>query len=321
MLLRHEASERERALLEAVQAALLPPVPPPVEGLSIGVSFESATDMARLGGDFYDVLDLGDPGVLILVGDACGNGVKAAATAAQARYALEAHASRSSDPASFMGMTNESLLRLLPPEQYVTAVACLIDRRSRSVTTCLAGHPPPLRLQAGDGARSLGAESAVLGEAPGDTRNGKTPETEAGAPETGGGSAGTGGGSAGTGGGNTGTEIDAPPNAPLGLFAGLSFKEKTESLARGDVLLIYTDGVTDSRRGNALFGSEGVTRTVESLSADSPGVIDDPEHVAQSVRSAASGYHDPSFPGDDRLVMAIRLDDAGEGQTEGEGEG
>ncbi len=277
ILLRHEASERERALLEAVQSALLPPVPPSVGGLSIGVSFESATDMARLGGDFYDVLDLGDPGVLVLVGDASGNGVKAAATAAKARYALEAHASRSSDPASFMGMTNESLLRLLPPEEYVTAVACLVDRRSRSVTTCLAGHPSPLHLQVEEGAGDLGPRSGVPG----------------GEPDL------------------PGTEIDAPPNAPLGLFPGLSYQEKTEGLAHGDVLLLYTDGVTDSRRGSAPFGPDGVARIVGSLADDAGRTSADPDHIARTVRSAASGYHDPSLPGDDRLVLAIRLDGAG----------
>ncbi len=266
ILLRHEASEREHALLEAVQSALLPPVPPTVEGLSVGVSFESATEMARLGGDFYDVLDLGDAGVLILVGDASGKGVGAAASAARARYALEAHASLSSDPASFMGMTNESLLRLLPPEQFVTAVACLVDRRSGHVTTCLAGHPSPLRLTAGD-------------------------ESD-----------------------NPGTEVDAPPNAPLGLFADFRFEEKTDRLTQGDVLLIYTDGVTDSRRGTAFFGSEGVIRILKSLhhevraDAPHPETLAHSEHIARTVRSAAAGYHDPSLPGDDRLVMAIRLD-------------
>lgn len=266
ILLRHEAWEREHALLEAVQTALLPPVPPAVEGLSIGVSFESATDMARLGGDFYDVLDLGDAGVLILVGDASGKGVGAAAIAAQARHAMEAHASLSSDPASFVAMTNESLLRLLPPEQYVTAVACLVDKRSGCTTTCLAGHPSPLRL-------TIAEETGVRG-----------------------------------------TEIDAPPNAPLGLFAGLRFKEKAEKLARGDVLLIYTDGVTDSRRGTDFLGSEGVIRILQSLHHQAPGeevrleAIPRPDDIARDVRRAAAAYHDPSLPGDDRLVMAIRLD-------------
>ncbi len=290
ILLRHEASEREQALLEAVQAALLPPAPPPVEGLSVGVSFESATDMARLGGDFYDVLDLGDGGVLVLVGDVSGKGVGAAAAAAQARHALEAHASLSSDPTSFMGMTNESLRHLLQPGHFVTAVACLVDTRSGRLTTCLAGHPSPLRLRAGQNA---------------DT---------------------------------TGMEVDAPHNAPLGIWADLRFEEKTDGLAQGDVLLIYTDGVTESRRAGRLFGSEGVIQVLRSLRrpaddaghleagvAADPGAPVDPsapaegstigtirvEDIARDVRSAAAAYHDPSLPGDDRLVMAIRLDGRG----------
>ena len=276
ILLGHEAAEREQALLEAVQAALLPSAPPPVEGLSIGVSFESATVMAHLGGDFYDVLDLGDAGVLILVGDASGKGVGAAATAAQARYALEAHASLSSDPASFMGMTNESLHRLLQPGHFVTAVACLVDRQSGRFTTCLAGHPSPLRLTTG-----------------GD-------------------------------GGTTGEEIDAPHNPPLGIWTGLRFEENRDGLAPGDVLLIYTDGVTDSRRGDTFFGSEGVLEILRSLGrhpggdagrleavapaeAGPPGIVRT-EDIARDVRCAAAAYHDPSLPRDDRLVIAIRLD-------------
>jgi len=268
ILLRHKAEEREHALLEAVQTALLPSTPPQVEGLSIGVSFGSATEMARLGGDFYDVLDLGDAGILILVGDVCGKGVEAAGMAARARYAMDAHASLTSDPASFMGTSNNALVRLLPSGRFVTAVACLIDPRSGSLTTCLAGHPSPLRL----------TSFCAAGR-----------------------------GAAGRGGANTGgadlarIEIDAPHNRPLGLFAGLRFAEATERLARDDVLLIYTDGVSDCRRANTPFGPEGIAQVVRM----SPHL--DLEDIARRVCATATDYHDPSLPGDDRLVMAVRL--------------
>jgi serine phosphatase RsbU (regulator of sigma subunit) len=45
-----------------------------------------------------------------------------------------------------MTEANDSLARLLPPNQFVAVAACLIDRTTGSVTTCLAGHPPPLLL-------------------------------------------------------------------------------------------------------------------------------------------------------------------------------
>ena len=65
VLLQFRTREREHALLEILQAALLPKAPPQVAGLTIGASFRSATEMAGLGGDFYDVVDLGDEGTLV----------------------------------------------------------------------------------------------------------------------------------------------------------------------------------------------------------------------------------------------------------------
>jgi serine phosphatase RsbU (regulator of sigma subunit) len=283
ILLRHKAEEREHALLDAVQTALLPPTPPKVEGLSIGVSFGSATAMARLGGDFYDVLDLGGAGILLLVGDVCGRGVEAAGMATRARWAIEAHASLASDPASFMSPANEALLQLMPSHRFVTAVACLIDPCSGSLITCLAGHPSPLRLTYPSGARHGGA--GRRGAEPGGAKRGFAGRGGAGRSAT----------------QITGTEIEAPHNPPLGLFAGLRFAEATEGLAQDDVLLIYTDGVSDSRRGGALFGPEGIVRVVGEFPDQ------DPEAIARLVCATAAGYHDPSLPSDDRLVMAVRL--------------
>jgi serine phosphatase RsbU (regulator of sigma subunit) len=254
ILVRYRAQEREHAALEAVQAALLPATPPAVEGMSIGVSFDPTTELARLGGDFYDVLDLGRTGVLVLVGDAAGKGLEAVGMAARARYAMEAHANLASHPASFLSTTNDSLLRLLPPERFVTAAACLVDRKSGSVTTCLAGHPSPLKLVSTDG------------------------------PE------------------GAGVAIEAPHNPPLGLFAGLRFAEATERVAPGDVLLIYTDGVSDSQRGKTRLGAEGIARVAGLLRHQ------DPKHIARNLCAIAADYHDPSLPTDDRLVVAVRLD-------------
>ncbi len=251
-LLRHKVRERERALLETIETALLPANPPAVAGLEVGVSFTSATEMARVGGDFYDVLDLGDAGALVLVGDVSGKGVGAVGTATRARCAIEAQANLTSDPASFMSASNDSLARMLPRARYVAAVACLIDRRSGLITACLAGHPLPLLL------------------------------TPTGA-----------------------TEIEAPSNPPLGLFSGLRYSQATCQLSPEDTLLIYTDGVTDSRRGNGIFGQEGVARAAEGLPRH------DPSSIARSVCSAAARFHDASLPGDDRLVVAVRLRENG----------
>ena len=247
-LMRHQTREREQAVLTAIETALLPIVPSRLENLEVGVSFTSATEMARLGGDFYDVLDLGDAGVLVVVGDVSGKGVEAAGVAARARYALEERAMDDPDPATFLGAANDSLARVLPPDRFITVAACLVDQRTGLTTVCLAGHPSPL----------------VLTERGGD-------------------------------------QIDAPHNPPLGIISGLHYEEAICRLSPDDTLLVYTDGLSEARRGAALFGPEGIVEAAVSQSER------DPSSIARAVCSAASEFHDAVHPDDDRLAIAVRL--------------
>jgi serine phosphatase RsbU (regulator of sigma subunit) len=248
VLIRHKTSERDRLLLDKIQSALIPTVPTDLGGLSVGVSFGSATEMARLGGDFYDVIDLGASGILFLVGDVSGKGLEAAGIATRARYTLEARATEKTDPAAFMHTANEALLKFLPRQRFVTAVACLIEPWSGLAKVCLAGHPPPLHFN--------------------DRGSG---------------------------------EISAPHNPPLGVFPDVPFQQAVETFQHGDVLVVYTDGVADSRRNAGEFGIEGISSAVNTISDHDPG------RIASVVCSAATEYHDATLPADDRLVMAVRI--------------
>jgi serine phosphatase RsbU (regulator of sigma subunit) len=248
ILIRHKTGERDRLLLDKVQSALLPTLPRHLEGLSIGVSYDSAGEMSRLGGDFYDILDLGRSGILVLVGDVCGKGLEAAGTATRTRYTLCARATEGINASDFMHTANEALLRLLPPWSFVTAVACLIKPWAHVAEVCLAGHPAPLHFD-----------------------------------------------------NNTCAEIGAPHNPPLGVFADAQYKESVETFTRGDVLVVYTDGVSDARRSSKTFGVEGIASVLSDV------FYEEPEYIAQGVCSAATQYHDADLPTDDRLVMAVRF--------------
>lgn len=256
-LLRYQTREREQAVLETIETALLPSVPPVVEGLEVGVSFASATEMAHVGGDFYDVLDLGETGTLVLVGDVSGKGIETVGTAARSRYLLETQARISPEPAKLMSAANDTLTNVLPPGRFVAVAACLIDPRSGALSVCLAGQPSPL----------LVTHSDLV-------------------------------------------ELDAPHNPPLGLFTGTRFQAAAQSmadagiaedgLAEDGLLLFYTDGITDSRRGGHSFGMDEIADVVRTL-ADR-----DPQAVAHAVCAASRDFDDASRPADDRLVLAIR---------------
>ena len=77
--------ELESRTSHTLQANLLPPAPPPVEGLSVAVRYVAASRGADVGGDFYDVVPLAGDQVALAVGDVVGHDITAAATMGQLR--------------------------------------------------------------------------------------------------------------------------------------------------------------------------------------------------------------------------------------------
>ena len=96
-------------------------------------------------------------------------------------------------------------------------------------------------------------------------------------------------------------ELKAPSNLPLGVDTDHRFEGVTYALEEGDLLILYTDGVPESRNNGHLFGVEGVTRVVRTRASSTPA------EIAQAVVSAAAGHHDPELPADDRLVLVARI--------------
>jgi serine phosphatase RsbU (regulator of sigma subunit) len=76
------------------------------------------------------------------------------------------------------------------------------------------------------------------------------------------------------------------------------------SLAAGDTLVFYTDGVTERRRGRELYGVERLRLEASSL-AGFPAEV-----VAARLRAATLSFSLES-PRDDIAIFALRNDQAG----------
>jgi len=138
------AFQREHAIAETFQQALLVQ-PPLLAGAEIGVRYQAATRAARVGGDFYDILQLAPGRVLIAVGDVCGRGLQAAVETALLRYTLRAYAQESS-PGEALSRLNAALIAQDPELPFATIVLALLDVRRRTLEFAVAGHPRPLVL-------------------------------------------------------------------------------------------------------------------------------------------------------------------------------
>jgi len=217
---------------------------PTLEGLDLGLVGLTASRPGLVGGDFWDVFNLADDKVLVVIGDVAGKGVQAAALTETVHSTMRALATVNDSPAFILGKTNELLLADQASESFVTTLAIVIDSRSGEARVASAGHPGPVHVGSGI------------------------------------------------------CEIVEPTyGPPLGSFVA-DYPTTSLRLAQGESLVLYTDGVTEARQGDVLFGEERAVGIVSSL-ANQPA-----QDIADALASAASSFADTLT--DDLQVLVIR---------------
>lgn len=137
------AYEREHRIARILQESLAGPIPD-IPGLDIGIAYESAYEAERVGGDFYDIFELDDGLVAVLIGDVSGKGVKAAGLTETIRSSARTLAYIDPSPGFVFARLNQSLLRQLSEGTFATAQLLVINVRTRELRAADAGHPPPI---------------------------------------------------------------------------------------------------------------------------------------------------------------------------------
>ena len=217
-LIEIEQAERlmERDLRQAaeIQRGLLPTGAPGVAGLELA---GHNAPSRGVGGDYYDFLPGEDGSVTLVLGDVCGKGMAAAMmmSALQARVHLLTETG--GDLGTFLARLNRSLAARCPANRFVSLFVATIDPGTGAMTSCSAGHNPPLLRRAG------GAIEVIQGGGP-----------------------------------------------VLGILPDAAFTPVRHTLEPGDVLLIYSDGLTEAADdAGREFGTERLSQILATC-ADSP---------------------------------------------------
>lgn len=159
------ASEaRARELAATLQASLIPPDPPAIAGLDVAAQYRPAGLGDEVGGDFYDVFEVGRNDWGVVIGDVCGKGAAAATVTALARYTIRAAAMRSGRPRVILTLLNAALLRQ-GAERFCTVVygRLRIQPDRVRLTVGAGGHWLPLRVTASGEVSEIGRAGTVLG--------------------------------------------------------------------------------------------------------------------------------------------------------------
>jgi PAS domain S-box-containing protein len=162
-----EAARREHRIADELQQSLLPPRSFAPERLDVATFYRAGAEGTRVGGDWYDVIELPRGRTALVVGDVMGRGVHAAAVMGQLRAAVRAYARLDLPPVDVLRHL-DGVVQELDAEQIVTCVYAVHDPSDGTLTYANAGHLPPIAtgpdgcsLLDGGGGPPLGAGAAA----------------------------------------------------------------------------------------------------------------------------------------------------------------
>ncbi|HKS30593.1 MAG TPA: GAF domain-containing SpoIIE family protein phosphatase [Pyrinomonadaceae bacterium] len=253
-----EQLRRELQLAAEVQQGLLPEELPPSEQLELSGFCRPARGV---GGDYYDFLPLGNQQLGVAIADVAGKGISAALVMASVQAALRSQTMMQSAPqgqpqfelTDMMVAINRLLYGSTRQATYVTFFYGQFDEHTKRLTYVNAGHNPPMLYISGDDVQAsrapedVSVEPQPLQDSP--TRIRLIKEFT-----------------------KRSWQMLETGGMVIGLFEPCLYEQETVQLESGDILVAYTDGVTEAlNREGEEFGEhrlqDAIARTAH-LSAD-----------------------------------------------------
>ena len=236
---------RDLEVARRIQSRLLPQALPHLATVECAAL---CLEAGAVGGDGYDLIELGGGKAAVLLADVSGKGVAAALLWASLQAMVRSHAERAAgDLGGLLRAVNQAFVASTAPEHYATLFMGVYDDHTRTLRYVNCGHNPPLLLRC------------------------------------------------------DGTFDRLPATAPVvGLLEEWEAAEGAVSLAAGDTLLVYSDGVSEARSAD---GEEfGDARLEAQLAAGRDRPLPDlPAAIVSAAKAFASGRQD-----DDMTLLALR---------------
>jgi anti-sigma regulatory factor (Ser/Thr protein kinase) len=139
---RARIAEREHEIAVALQHSMLGR-PDPVLRAEYGADYRPADGTLEVGGDWYDVIDLGDHRIAAVVGDVVGHHLAAATAMGQLRSAVRALAQTTEDPAQLLTRLDD-IVEQIDGAVSTTMLYGVLDCDTGEFRYSSAGHLPPL---------------------------------------------------------------------------------------------------------------------------------------------------------------------------------
>lgn len=273
--LEQERVAQELRVARDIQISFLPRECPALSGWEIAAEWHAARGV---GGDFYDFIHLDEEHLGLVIADVSDKGVPAALFMGLSRTLVRVGAAETRSPAKVLQRVNDLLLAATQSDMFLTAFYGILHWRTGCLTYASAGHNPPI----------LWRHSAEGVSSP--LRSHANPsQTEQRLPDP--------------------SMSQAYPNVSplsakgivLGIVPDISLQENQVSIEPGDVLILYTDGVTEPINANE--EEFGLERLLEVLASNHHRPCGE---IVSRIRAAVSRFAGDQPEFDDYTLMSLK---------------
>jgi sigma-B regulation protein RsbU (phosphoserine phosphatase) len=273
--LEQERVAQELRVARDIQTSFLPRECPSLSGWEIAADWHAARGV---GGDFYDFIHLDEEHLGLVIADVSDKGVPAALFMGLSRTLVRVGAAETRSPAKVLQRVNDLLLAATQSDMFLTAFYGILHWPTGRLTYASAGHNPPILWR--------GSTEGMATPLPAHANPSQAEQSLA-----------------------DQSMFQAYPNAHLlrargivlGIVSDISLQESQVSIEPGDVLVLYTDGVTEPINANEEeFGME---RLVEVLANNHHKPCSE---IVSCIRTAVSSFAGDQPEFDDYTLMSLK---------------
>lgn len=290
---RQERIESELNIARKIQMAMLPTRFPPFPDVPNLSAYGLVIPAKEVGGDLFDFY-LRDHRLFFCIGDVSGKGVPAALIMAVTRSLFRSATSYMDSPARIVTQMNDSLSSDNEQNMFVTLLLGILDMDNGELLYCNAGHNSPLIVESQRAQKQrtpdLKLENIKLRVVNGELKiESGSLRTEDAEPDI-----------------ESGPwvvkSLSCVPNLPLGVLSGFEYQEQKTKLAVGDILFLYTDGLSEAE--NSRHEQFGEARMEEQLRLTAGK---QPADMVKALQQAVGDFAGEAEQSDDLTLFAIRL--------------
>ncbi len=248
-LLSRERMKRDLEIAASVHQSILPTSFPEIANYN----FAGLSRPAReVGGDMYDVMEVGDDHIGVVMADASGKSVQAAIYMAVVRALFLSETAFTTSPSEVAYRIHDLLMKATSADMFVTAFYATINKKTKQMRYIRGGHDRPVYYDSQ-------TQSVKL--------------------------------------------LDAPGRF-MGLLPNLIVQEDSLTFTEGDVLICYSDGITDATNPDGeMYGLDRLVTILGEHHAKSAEDIS--AIITQDIDKFRQGEEQP----DDMTMLVVKAVD------------